>query len=97
MSRQALEMAAVLALAAGVVASGIWIVEVEHRSRQLFIENEALNRELDRLQTDWGRLQIEQGTYATPSRIEALARQRLDLTVPSGDQLVVVTEPPHSP
>jgi cell division protein FtsL len=97
MSRQTLEIAAVLALAAGVVASGIWIVEVEHRSRQLFIENEALNRELDRLQTDWGRLQIEQGTYATHSRIEALARQRLQLTEPSGDQLVVVVEPPHSP
>ena len=96
MSRQALEIAAVLVLAAGVVASGIWIVEVEHRSRQLFIENEALNRELDRLQTDWGRLQIEQGTYATHSRIEALARQRLQLTVPSGDQLVVVVKPPHS-
>ena len=96
MSRQALEIAAALALAAGVVASGIWIVEVEHRSRQLFIENEALNRELDRLQTDWGRLQIEQGTYATHSRIEALARQRLQLTVPSRDQLVVVVEPPHS-
>ena len=96
MSRQALEIAAVLALAAGVVASGIWIVEVEHHSRQLFIENEALNRELDRLQTDWGRLQIEQGTYATHSRIEALAHQRLQLTVPSGDQLVVVVEPPHS-
>ena len=96
MSRQALEIAAVLALAAGVVASGIWIVEVEHRSRQLFIENEALNRELDRLQTDWGRLQIEQGTYATHSRIEPLVRQRLQLTVPSGDQLVVVVKPPHS-
>jgi len=95
MSRQAVEIAAVLALAAGVVASGIWIVEVEHRSRQLFIENEALNRELDRLQTDWGRLQIEQGTYATHPRIEALARQKLQLTEPSGDQLVVVIEPPH--
>jgi len=51
-----------------------------------------LNRERDRLQTDWGRLQIEQGMYATPSRIESLARQQLQLTVPSGDQLVVVVE-----
>lgn len=96
MSKQALELAGVLALAAGVVASGIWIVDVEHRSRELFIENEALNRELDRLQTDWGRLQIEQGTYATPARIEAKARQQLQLTVPSGDQLVVVIKPPQS-
>ena len=93
MSRQALEIAGVLALAAAVVASGVWIVEVEHRSRQLFVETEELNRELDRLQTDWGRLQIEQGTYATHSRIEALVRDRLQLTVPSGDQLVVVVKP----
>jgi cell division protein FtsL len=94
MSRQLIEIVGVLVLAALVVASGIWIVEVEHRSRQLFIETEALNREADRLQTDWGRLQIEQGMYATHSRIEPLVRDRLQLTVPSGDQLVVV-EPAH--
>ena len=93
MSKRLVEIVGVVALAAAVVASGIWIVEVEHRSRQLFIETEAQNRELDRLQADWGRLQIEQGMFATHSRIEALARQQLDLTVPSGDQLVVVVEP----
>ena len=93
MSKQLLEVAGVLALAACVVASGIWIVGVEHRSRQLFIEAESLNRELDRLQVEWGRLQIEQGMYATHSRIEPLVRQRLQLTEPSGDQLVVVPEP----
>jgi cell division protein FtsL len=95
MSKQALEIIGVLALAAAVVASGVWIVEVEHRSRQLFVETEELNRELDRLQTDWGRLQIEQGTYATHSRIEGLARNKLQLTEPAGDQLVVVVEPPR--
>jgi cell division protein FtsL len=92
MSRQLLEVAGVLALAVSVVGSGIWIVNVEHRSRQLFIETERLNRERDQLQVDWGRLQIEQGMYATHSRIEALVRQRLQLTVPNDDQLVVVVE-----
>jgi cell division protein FtsL len=90
MSRQLLDAAGVLTLAACVVASGIWIVNVEHRSRQLFMEAERLNRELDRLQVDWGRLQIEQGVFATHSRIEPLVRERLNLTEPSGDQLVVV-------
>jgi hypothetical protein len=33
--------------------------------------------------------------YATHSRIEPLVRDRLQLTVPSGDQLVVVVEPAH--
>jgi len=94
MKKQAIELATVLALAAAVVASGIWIVYVEHRSRQLFIAAEEQSRELDRLQIDWGRLQIEQSTWATHSRIEALARQRLDLTVPSDDSLAVVVEPP---
>jgi cell division protein FtsL len=95
MNRQMLDVAGVLALAACVVASGIWIVNVEHRSRQLFIEAERLNRELDRLQVDWGRLQIEQGMFATHARIEALVRERLQLTVPNDDQLVVVVEPVH--
>ena len=92
MNKQLVELVGVAVLAAAVVASGIWIVTVEHRSRQLFIEGEALNREFDRLQTDWGRLQIEQSTWATHSRIETLARQRLQLTVPSDDQLKVVVE-----
>lgn len=90
MNRQILELVGVLVLAACVVGSGIWIVDVEHRSRQLFIEAEGLNRELDELQTEWGRLQIEQSTQATHSKIESIARTRLRLTEPSDNQLVVV-------
>jgi cell division protein FtsL len=93
MTRPLIEIAGVLVLAAGVVASGVWVVSVEHRSRQLFIEAEALRREADRLQTDWGRLQLEQGALATHSRIEMLARRSLNLTEPDDDQLVVVIEP----
>lgn len=93
MKKFVLELGGVLVLAACVVASGVWIVSVEHRSRQLFMATEDLNRELDRLQIDWGRLQIEQSTWGTHSRVEALARQRLRLTVPRDDQLVVVVEP----
>jgi cell division protein FtsL len=65
MNRQVLELAGVLAMAACVVASGVWIVEVEHRSRQLFIQAEGLNRELDELQIEWGQLQIEQRSQNT--------------------------------
>jgi cell division protein FtsL len=71
------------------------VVETEHRSRQLFIKVEELNREQDRLQIDWGRLQIEQSTWATHPRIETLARERLNLTVPDDRALVVVVEPRH--
>jgi cell division protein FtsL len=90
--KQALELAAVLLLAAGVTASGLWVTKAKHRARQLFVELEELNREQDRLQIDWGRLQIEQSTWATHPRIESLARDRLHLTTPSDEQLVVVRE-----
>jgi cell division protein FtsL len=93
MNKQLLELVGALTLAACVVASAIWIVDVEHRSRQLFIETENLNRDLDELQIEWGQLQIEQSTLGTHSRIEVLARQRLLLTEPSDNQLVVVVEP----
>jgi cell division protein FtsL len=92
MKQPLVELAAVLVLAAAVVASGAWVVGAKHRARQLFIQLESLNREQDRLQIDWGRLQIEQSTWATHPRIEALARERLHLTEPADDQLVVVVQ-----
>jgi cell division protein FtsL len=85
-----LELAAALVLAVSAVASGVWVVRAKHEARQLFIELEELNREQDRLQIDWGRLQLEQSTWATHSRIEALAREKLHLTDPTDEQLVVV-------
>ena len=93
MKRQFFELAGVLFGAVLVTASALWVVETEHRSRQLFIKVEELNRAQDRLQIDWGRLQIEQSTWATHPRIETLARERLSLTVPDDRALVVVVEP----
>jgi cell division protein FtsL len=90
--KQALELIAVLLLAGGVTASGVSVTGAKHRARQLFVELEELNRELDRLQIDWSNLQIEQSTFATHPRIEALARERLHLTTPADEQLVVVRE-----
>jgi len=93
LGKQVAELATVLLLAAAVTASGIWVTDAKHRARQLFVELEELNQQQDRLQIDWGRLQIEQSTWATHPRIEALARERLHLTNPADEQLVVVETP----
>ena len=93
MKREWVELSVVSLLGAAVAASGIWMSGSKHRARQLFVELEELNREQDRLEIDWGRLQIEQSTWATHPRIETLARERLHLTAPADDQLVVVIEP----
>ena len=82
-----------LIVAVAVLASGVMLVLAEHWSRQLFAENEALKREEERLQDDWGRLQLEQSTWATHARIEALAGEQLELVVPDEDQVVIVAAP----
>jgi cell division protein FtsL len=87
------ELALATSLAVAVVGSGVLLVRAEHEARQLFIELEELNREHDRLQIDWGRLQIEQSTWATHSRIESLARESLRLDAPKPGQIVVVAGP----
>jgi cell division protein FtsL len=88
-----LQLGLCLPLAIAVVASAVWVTAVKHHARQLFIELEALNREHDRLQVDWGRLQLEESTWAAHPRIETLARERLGLDMPSSQQLVMLAEP----
>jgi cell division protein FtsL len=91
-SPRAIDAWAALVLAASVVASGVAVVKAKHESRRLFAELQELEREHDRLQIDWGRLQIEQSTWATHPRIESLARERLALDEPSDAQVRIVVE-----
>lgn len=60
-----------------VLVTAMSIVYVRHESRVLFSELQHADSELDQLQIDWGRLQLEQATWAEASRIEAQARERL--------------------
>lgn len=71
-------------------ASAIAVVYVKHDSRKRFVELQALERERDALSVEWGQLQIEQSTWGTHGRIEALARDRLGLQVPAAEHMVLV-------
>jgi cell division protein FtsL len=52
---------------------------------------ERLKEARDQLQIDWGRLQIEQSTWATYGRVEAIVRERLSMVDPRSDEIVLVT------
>ena len=92
MSARTGQLIAALLLSVAIVATGVGIVLAKHEARQLFAELEALNREQDRLEIDWGRLRLEQSAYATHPRIEQLAREDLGLAAPQQDSIVVVAE-----
>jgi cell division protein FtsL len=87
------ELILTLALAILVVVSGVSLTWAKHEARRLFVELEEINREYDRLQVDWDRLQLEQSTHARHSRIEALAREELDLAMPGNADVIVIAEP----
>jgi cell division protein FtsL len=77
-------------LLAAVMASGVAVVWQRHQGRVLFVELSRLNRERDEMNFEYGRLQLEQSTWAEPNRIEQVARGQLGMvgTLPA-DTVVI--------
>jgi cell division protein FtsL len=75
------------------VMSALALVYTKHESRKLFIELEALNSDRDKLNIEWGQLQIEQSTWATHARIERVAAEELSLTRPKSTEIYVIEKP----
>jgi len=79
-------------LLALVVICALGVVNSQNHERQLFVElqqDQARQRQLD---VEWGQLQLEQSTWAMHGRIEKLARERLQMQVPSADRVQVVND-----
>ena len=72
------------------VASAIGVVFARHEHRQLFIQLTALEKARDELNIEFGRLQLEQATWAESNRIDQVARTRLGMKFPETSDIVVV-------
>ena len=64
-----------LILIAAVLSSAVAVVWTRHESRMLFIELTRLQDQRDDLNIEYGRLELEQATWAEPARIDAEARK----------------------
>jgi cell division protein FtsL len=73
-----------------VLASALGVVYSKHQSRQLFIELQALQALRDEMSIEWGRLQLEQSTWAAHGRIENIAAQRLHMHLPAVGSIITV-------
>jgi len=78
-------------LASVLLLSAVALVYMQHRHRALYVELQSLERDRDALDVEWGKLQLEQSTWATHERIESLARKRLGLRIPQISEIVLVT------
>lgn len=73
-----------------VILSALGVVYAKHESRKLFVELQNMKKEQDRMDVEWGRLQLEQSAWATHGRVENIARKRLDMVIPETKSVVVI-------
>lgn len=88
--RRGLRVGVLLTLIALVVFSALMVVYAKYQSRVLFVELQALQQVRDRMDEEWGRLQLEQSTWATHGHIEDTARNRLQMVLPESKNVVVI-------
>jgi cell division protein FtsL len=73
-----------------VLASALAVIYSSYQSRQHFSALQNAKREAVRLEEEWGRLLLEQSTWASQNRIERLAAKQLRMMPPQARNIVVV-------
>ncbi len=68
-----------LVLLLAVIASGLYLVNVQYESRRLFSAIDKLNSEALKIEAENERLQVEKRAQATPLRVEKLAKDQLQM------------------
>ena len=68
-----------LVLLIAVLASALYLVHTQYESRRLFAELDKAIGDARKLATEHERLQVEKRGQATPSRVEKLAKEQLQM------------------
>lgn len=79
-----------LLLLAATLGSALAVVQTRQHSRTLFVELSRLGNERDDLNFEFGRLQLEQATWAENNRVEQIARGKLGMISQGQAETVVV-------
>ena len=75
------------------IVCALGVITAQHRARKLFNELETEQAAAKTLNDDFSRLQLEQGTWATHKRVEAVASRGLGMRQPDGASTVIITVP----
>ena len=74
-----------------VLLSALGVVWTRHESRVLFVQLTSLQNQRDDLNVEYGRLELEQATWAEPRRIDEEARSKLGMVSPEPKDIQLVT------
>lgn len=81
---------ALLVLLLATLVTAIGVVYARQQSRIGFVEFTRLGNERDDLNFEFGRLQLEQATWAENNRVEQIARGKLGMVSPTTSETIVV-------
>jgi cell division protein FtsL len=73
------------------VVCALSVITSQHQARKLFTELESAQSAAKRLDEEWTQLQLEQSTWATNKRVEAVASRSLGMRAPDPSTTVIVT------
>jgi cell division protein FtsL len=79
-----------LILLAATLSSAIAVVWTRHESRVLFVELTRLQNVRDDLNIEYGKLELEQATWAEPRRVDDESRQKLGMVNPKPQDIQLV-------
>ncbi|HUQ29190.1 MAG TPA: cell division protein FtsL [Usitatibacter sp.] len=80
-----------IVLLALAILCALAVITSQHRARRLFSELEGAQASAQKLNEEFTQLQLEQGTWATNKRVEAVASRRLGMRLPDPATTVVIT------
>ncbi len=82
-----------LALLLALIVCALALVTSQYRARKLYVALQEEQAQEKRLETEWNRLQLEQGQWSIHARVEQIATQKLGLRAPSAPRTQIVAPP----
>lgn len=72
------------------IACALGVVSSQHKARKLFVELQKEQQIARQMEVEWGQLQLEQSTWAIPTRVEKIASRQLQMQQPKSEKIQFV-------
>jgi len=82
----------VVILILATMGSAIGVIYSKHQTRKMFVSLQKLHKQIDELNIEWGQLQLEQSAWSSHGRIEKIARNKLQMTLPKANEILYIKQ-----
>lgn len=73
-----------------IMVSAVSVITMRHNSRLHFGELQYLQQKRDALNTEWGRLLLEEGAWSQHQRVEKTAQMKLKMVQPDPSAIRII-------